>query len=103
MEGTIRGVDLFTGIGNDDQGLLVRLDDEAGIDIDAAVNSGTNAPVAGTFNPAGAALMSIFDGEDASGQRGLTITDDTATNTGFLNGWSLALRILPPHRAFVLG
>jgi subtilisin-like proprotein convertase family protein len=48
--------------------------------------SGTNAPVAETFNPEGAALLSAFDGEDASGLWRLTITDDTATNTGFLHG-----------------
>lgn len=87
--GTGTAVVLFTDIGNDDQGLLVRLDDEAGIDIGAANNSGTNAPVAGTFNPEAAAVLSAFDGEDASGQWRLTINDDTATNTGFLNGWSL--------------
>ncbi len=87
--GTGTSVVLFTDIGNDDQGLLVRLDDEFGIDIGAAANSGTDAPVAGTFNPEGASLLSAFDGEDASGQWRLTITDDTATNTGFLNGWSL--------------
>jgi hypothetical protein len=80
---------LFTDIGNDDQGLLVRLDDEAGIDIGAAANSGTGAPVAGTFNLEAAALLSAFDGIDASGQWRLTINDDTATNVGFLNGWSL--------------
>jgi subtilisin-like proprotein convertase family protein len=45
--------------------------------------------VAGTFNPEGAQLLSAFDGEDASGQWQLTINDDTATNTGFLNGASL--------------
>jgi subtilisin-like proprotein convertase family protein len=61
----------------------------AGIDLGAAANSGTNAPVARTFNPEGPVLMSAFDGEDASGQWRLTIIDDTATNTGFLNGWSL--------------
>ncbi len=46
--------------------------------------------MSGGFNPEGAALLSAFQGIDASGEWRLTIVDDTDNNfDGLLLGWSL--------------
>jgi subtilisin-like proprotein convertase family protein len=84
-------VTLFTDIGGTDEGLIIRLNDEAGTDIGSADNP-TDGVVSGTFNSEGAALLSIFDGLDASGEWRLTVTDDTAVGAdiGTLFAWSLA-------------
>ncbi|HKB04845.1 MAG TPA: proprotein convertase P-domain-containing protein [Gemmataceae bacterium] len=79
---------LFTDIGGTDEGLIIRLNDEAGTDIGTADNPADGA-ISGTFNLEGAALLSAFDGLDASGEWVLTITDDTQNDFGTLFGWKL--------------
>ena len=83
------GLSLFTDIGNDDDGLLIRLSDEAGVDIAAAPDSPSDAAVVGTFRPEAPAALSAFDGEDASGCWRLTVIDDAAADTGVLFDWTL--------------
>jgi subtilisin-like proprotein convertase family protein len=81
---------LFTDVGGTDEGFLIRLDDEAGTDIGTADNPMDGA-IAGTFNPEGTALLSAFDGLDASGDWTLIVTDDNPAggDIGTLFGWSL--------------
>ena len=69
-------------------GFIIRLDDEAATDIDAATATAGIA-VSGTFNPEGTAVLSVFDNADASGEWRLTITDDAGGDTGSLFSWSL--------------
>ncbi len=61
----------------------------AGTDISGASNPKADGAITGTFNPGGVALLSAFDGEDASGVWRLTITDDSGGDSGTLFGWSL--------------
>jgi subtilisin-like proprotein convertase family protein len=82
-------VALFNDVGASNEGFLIRLDDEAGTDINTASNPKPDGAISGRFNPGGAALLSAFDGEDASGEWRLSITDDSASDTGALFGWSL--------------
>ena len=80
---------LFQDVGSSNEGFLIRLNDEAGTDMTAGTNAKVDGPISGTFNPGGAALLSIFDGEDASGVWRLTIFDDSGGDTGTLFAWSL--------------
>ncbi len=81
---------LFTDVGGTDEGFVIRLNDEAGTDIGTA-NNPTDGVISGTFNPEDAALLSAFDGIDASGLWRLTVVDDTAAgaDVGTLFGWTL--------------
>ncbi len=81
---------LFTDIGGTDEGLIIRLNDEAGVDIGTA-NNPTDGAISGTFNPEGAALLSVFDGLEASGCWRLTVDDDNAAgaDVGTLFEWVL--------------
>jgi subtilisin-like proprotein convertase family protein len=81
---------LFTDVGGTDEGFIIRLNDEAGTDIEAADNP-TDGAITGQFNPEGGALLSVFDGLDLSGEWRLTITDDTAAGAdiGTLFSWGL--------------
>jgi subtilisin-like proprotein convertase family protein len=81
-------VTLFADIGGTDEGLIVRLNDEAAADIGTADNPNDGA-ISGQFNPEGAALLSAFDGLDASGEWILTITDDALNDNGTLYAWAL--------------
>jgi subtilisin-like proprotein convertase family protein len=81
-------VALFTDIGGTDEGLMIRLNDEAGTDISTADNP-SDGVIVGTFNPELTALLSAFDGVDASGEWRLSITDDSSSDTGLLFSWSL--------------
>ena len=81
-------ITLFTDVGGTDAGLLVRLNDEAGTDIATADNP-NDEYISGTFNPEGAALLSGFDGLDASGEWVLSIFDDANDDIGTLFGWTL--------------
>lgn len=85
-----KSIVLFTDIGGTDEGMLIRLNDEAATDIGMGDNP-TDGPLNGSFNPEGAALLSIFDGIDASGEWQLIVTDDTAIggDVGVLNSWSM--------------
>jgi subtilisin-like proprotein convertase family protein len=80
---------LFSGVGGTNEGFLVRLTDEAGTDINGATNPKPDGAISGTFNPGGTALLSAFDGQDASGEWRLTITDNSAGDSGTLYGWQL--------------
>jgi subtilisin-like proprotein convertase family protein len=80
---------LFQDVGGSNEGFFIRLDDEAGTDINTASNPKPDGAINGVFNPGGAALLSAFDGEDASGEWMLSITDDSGGDTGTLYGWSL--------------
>jgi len=80
---------LFQDVGGSNEGFLIRLNDDAGTDISTASNPKVDGPIVGTFNPGGAALLSDFNGEDASGVWRLSITDDAGGDTGTLFGWSL--------------
>ena len=81
---------LFNDVGGTDEGFIIRLNDEAGTDIGTANNPADGA-ITGTFNPQGAALLSAFDGIDASGLWRLTVVDDNGAGAdiGTLFGWSL--------------
>jgi len=80
---------LFEDVGGTNEGFNIRLNDEAGTDIGSASNPKLDGSISGIFNPEGAALLSVFDGEDASGVWSLAITDDTASDSGTLWGWTL--------------
>jgi subtilisin-like proprotein convertase family protein len=86
---TSKTVTLWQDVGGSNEGFEIRLNDEAGTDITAATNPKADGPITGTFNPGGAALLSDFDGDDASGQWTLSITDDSGGDTGTLFSWSL--------------
>jgi subtilisin-like proprotein convertase family protein len=80
---------LFQDVGASNEGFIIRLNDEAGADISGASNPKPDGAITGTFNPGGTALLSAFDGQDASGEWRLSITDDSAGDTGTLFGWQL--------------
>jgi subtilisin-like proprotein convertase family protein len=77
-------------VGGTDAGFQIRLNDEAGTDIGSADNP-TDGPISGTFNPEGTELLSIFDGQDATGRWTLSVTDDNSAGAdiGTLQDWSL--------------
>ena len=83
---------LFTDVGGAGDGFVIRLNDEAGTDLGLATGA-DGSPINGTFNPEGAALLSIFDGLDASGEWRLTIVDDAASDSGTLFGWQIFLQV----------
>jgi subtilisin-like proprotein convertase family protein len=70
---------LFSDVGGTRKGFIIRLDDSFPSDLGSVGTTGTDAVVGG-FNPKGAALLSAFNGEDASGEWRLSIVDDTANN-----------------------
>lgn len=82
---------LFNGVGGTNEGFLIRLDDEAGNDIGSASNPKLDGPITGTYDPQGSAVLSVFDGLDASGEWRLSITDQSPNDTGTLFGWSLVV------------
>jgi subtilisin-like proprotein convertase family protein len=82
-------ITLFTDVGGTNEGFLIRLNDEAGTDIGAASNAKVDGAISGQFNPEDVALLSIFDGLDASGEWLLSITDDSGGDTGTLFNWTL--------------
>jgi len=80
---------LFTDVGGTHMGFIIRLNDAFASDIGSVSTTGTD-PVGGGFTLEGAALLSAFNGEDASGEWRLSIVDDTASGTDdFLTNWSL--------------
>jgi subtilisin-like proprotein convertase family protein len=80
---------LFTDVGGTNEGFFIRLNDEAGTDISTASNAKLDGAISGQFNPEGAALLSVFDSVDASGEWRLIITDDVGGDSGTLFSWSL--------------
>jgi subtilisin-like proprotein convertase family protein len=80
---------LFQDVGGSNEGFFIRLNDESATDIGSASNPKLDGAISGTFNLQGAAQLSIFDGEDASGEWVLTITDDAPGDFGTLFGWGL--------------
>jgi subtilisin-like proprotein convertase family protein len=84
---------LFQDVGGSNEGFFIRLSDEAGPDISTASNPKVDGAISGTFNPGGAALLSAFDGLDASGEWRLTIVDDSGGDTGTLFGWTLQITV----------
>jgi subtilisin-like proprotein convertase family protein len=81
-------VALFTDVGGTDEGMIIRLDDDAVTDIGTADNP-TDGTLFGSFNPEGMAALAAFDDLDASGEWRLTITDDSASDTGVLHAFQL--------------
>jgi hypothetical protein len=81
-------VTLFTNVGGVSDGMFVRLNDTTATDIGTPA-PGDGVPIVGNYNLEGAALLSIFNGLDASGEWVLSITDDFAANSGTLYSWSL--------------
>ena len=81
-------VALFTDVGGTDEGLIIRLDDEAGTDIGTA-DSPTDGTIFGSYNPELAAVLAAFDDLDASGEWRLSITDDSMNDTGVLHAFQL--------------
>jgi subtilisin-like proprotein convertase family protein len=80
---------LWQDVGGSNEGFEIRLNDEAGTDITSASNPKLDGPIVGSYNPQGGGVLSIFDGQDASGTWILTITDDTMNDTGVLFDWDL--------------
>ncbi len=64
------------------------MSDESGNDI-GTVNSPTDGVDSGQFNPEDVALLSAFDGQDASGRWTLTIVDYSSGDTGTIFDWTL--------------
>jgi subtilisin-like proprotein convertase family protein len=81
-------IPLFTDVSGTDEGMVVRIDDEAGTDIGSADNP-TDGAVFGSFNPEGSVLLSTFDGIDASGEWRLAITDDNNNDSGVVYAFQL--------------
>jgi subtilisin-like proprotein convertase family protein len=84
-------VSLFSDVGGNSNGMIVRLSDSAGTDIDDEVDPADGEALVGTYNLDDAALLSVFDGLDASGEWVLSVTDDKAGDVGTLFGWSLEI------------
>jgi Proprotein convertase P-domain len=82
---------LFTDVGSDANGFLISLNDDNGNDIGAVVAGSTDASIVGPFNPEGAALLSAFNGLDASGAWRLMVTDDAGLDTGQILSWGLSI------------
>jgi len=82
-------VPLFTDVGSNDDGFIIRLNDEAGFDIGTVADDPNDRAVVGSFNPEGTALLSAFDGLNASGCWALTISDDSGGDIGTLFEWIL--------------
>ncbi|HRI68180.1 MAG TPA: proprotein convertase P-domain-containing protein, partial [Polyangium sp.] len=68
----------------------VTLDDEATIPPVFTVLNGVH------YQPRTGSRLDWYDGENAGGMWTLTIADDTATNTGTLNNWSMTICEPPP-------
>ena len=85
-------VELFSEIGFDDDGIFVRLDDEATEDIGTVPDDPEDFPVIGVYNPEGAAALADFDGVLASGTWELEILDDNSGLTGRLLNWTLHIK-----------
>ena len=84
-------VSLFSDVGGISDGMIVRLSDGAATDIDDAADPADGQPIVGSYNLDDAALLSAFDGLDASGEWVLSITDDAAGSSGTLYSWSLEI------------
>jgi subtilisin-like proprotein convertase family protein/uncharacterized protein (DUF2141 family) len=81
---------LFNGVGHNDHGFIVWLDDDfVGDEIGTAPDDPKDRAVTGTWRPQG--LLSIFDGVDASGTWTLVIVDNVAGEVGALQQWSLKI------------
>ncbi len=78
-------LELFTDVGDRFNGFTTTMLDDQAL---TPISSGT-APFTGRFKPEGAAGLAAFNGEDASGNWTLTLTDDFAADTGTLNSWGL--------------
>jgi subtilisin-like proprotein convertase family protein len=83
---------LFHDVGGTCEGFLVTLSDEFGVDMGSA-SCGTKLdnPISGIFNPEDIALLSVFDGVDASGSWSLIVKDDSVNDSGTLNYWDLSI------------
>jgi len=87
-----QSIPLFADVGNNDNGFLVWLDDESAFEITLVPDDPSDSPVSGTFRPQAPAMLSTFDGIDASGTWTLGVTDDSAGDTGTLQQWDLRIR-----------
>ena len=88
---------LFADVGGTNEGFFIRLNDEAGTDIGTATNPKLDGAISGQFNPQGAALLSVFDGQDAGGCWMLSVTDDASGDSGTL--WDLSCTFRSETRA----
>jgi subtilisin-like proprotein convertase family protein len=84
---------LFQDVGGTNDGFIITLDDQASTDISGATNPAADGAITGTFNPGGAALLSAFNSEDASGLWRLTVVDDSGGDTGSVRGFELQLAV----------
>jgi subtilisin-like proprotein convertase family protein len=87
-----QSIPLFADVGNNDNGFLVWLDDESAFEITLVPDDPSDSPVSGTFRPQAPAMLSTFDGIDASGTWTLGVTDDSAGDSGTLQEWDLRIR-----------
>jgi subtilisin-like proprotein convertase family protein len=78
-------LELFTDVGGSFDDFTTTLFDDQAL---TPISSGT-APFTGRFKPEGAAGLAAFNGQDASGNWTLTLTDDFPADTGTLNSWGL--------------
>lgn len=79
-------ISLFHDVGGSADGFIIRLSDAGATGIQAVAGV-AGAAISGTYSPDGA--LSAFDGEDASGDWILTITDDAGPDSGTLFNWGL--------------
>jgi subtilisin-like proprotein convertase family protein len=84
-------VTLFDDVGNNDDGIFVWLDDGASSGSIASVPDDPNdRAVTGSYATE-PSFLAFYNGLDASGRWTLTIDDDSASNTGTLQQWSLRI------------
>ncbi len=78
-------IELFTDVGGSGANFIETiLDDEASIPITSG-----SAPFSGSYQPEG--NLSNLDGKSISGTWTLEVTDDSSSDTGTLNSWSLLI------------
>jgi hypothetical protein len=82
-------VTLWSNCGGSDDGFIVDISDGFGTDICSATAPTAGAAITGFYNPEGAATLSTFNGEDATGVWRLTISDCCPPDSGTLFGWAM--------------
>ena len=89
LGGTSQTTTLLNGVGHNDHGFIIWLDDSAGQEITTAPDDPKDRAVTGTWRPP--APLSIFNGVDASGTWTLSVADNLAGEAGALQQWSLKI------------
>jgi subtilisin-like proprotein convertase family protein len=99
------GTPANSGLGYGDSGFNVTLSDTAAYSIhnyQADSPTITAGVVQGTWQPDGAGL-SLFDGQDASGNWSLYLVDENPGGVMTVNSWGLGLTIVPEPSTLALG